>query len=229
MTDSSFVPYVFSRRTRRRCGRERRSSYRRTSSRCLGSSRSARSSFRSKAPIPLCQDFHPDNAHALVFCPESIVGTRGVTVHQSLPIAFILHEYFELPEIARFPVAQIGFLDHGGSDNPPTQFGPVCESDADIENAFLECMVSPMHDLAMDTWVLLAVDNSRGDSLTGDFRFVIGWNPALASAWCRFVNRWLVAVTDSRVLLCAFSSSFEASSPVRFCSLPALLRSASRR
>jgi hypothetical protein len=51
-------------------------------------------------------------------------------VHQSLLIAFILHEYFELAEIARFPVAQIGFLNHGGSNNPPTQFGPVCESDA---------------------------------------------------------------------------------------------------
>ena len=32
MTDSIFVPYLFSRRTRRRCGRERRSSYRKTSS-----------------------------------------------------------------------------------------------------------------------------------------------------------------------------------------------------
>jgi hypothetical protein len=95
-----------------------------------------------------------------VLCPESIVGARNVTVHQSLPIAFILHEYLELSEIASLPVAQIGFLNRGGTDNPPTQFGPVCESDAYIENAFLECMVAPIHDLAIDTGVLFAMDNS---------------------------------------------------------------------
>ena len=53
----------------------------------------------------------------------------------------------------------MGFLNYSGSDNPPTQFSSVCESDAYIENAFLECVVGPIHDLAMDTGVLLAVDN----------------------------------------------------------------------
>jgi hypothetical protein len=80
-------------------------------------------------------------------------------VHQSLPIAFVLREHSELSEIARFPVAQISLLNYGGSNNPSTQFGPICESDAYIENAFLKRMIGPIHHLAMDTGVLLAVDN----------------------------------------------------------------------
>jgi hypothetical protein len=95
-----------------------------------------------------------------MLCPKRVVSTSNIAVHRSLFVAFVLREYSQLPEIACFPVGQIGFLNHGGTDNPPTQFGPVCESDADTENAFLECMVGPIHNLAMDTGVPLAVDNS---------------------------------------------------------------------
>jgi hypothetical protein len=88
--------------------------------------------------------------------PKSVVITCDFAVHQSLPIAFVLREDFEQSEIARFPVAQIGFLNHYGRADSPAELGFVHKPNPYIKNAFLECVIDPIHDLAMDARVLSA-------------------------------------------------------------------------
>jgi len=64
--------------------------------------------------------------------PKSVVAACDVSLHLSLPVAFALREYSKLSEIVRFPVAQIDFL---------------------------EFVIDPIHELAMDTRVLFAMHN----------------------------------------------------------------------
>jgi hypothetical protein len=97
-------------------------------------------------------------------------------------IAFALRKYRKLFEISRFPVAQVGFLDHQRRADSPTQLGLVRESDVEIKHMVLEYMIDPIHGLAMDTGILFAAHDVRGGSFTRDLRFVIGDFPPLALA-----------------------------------------------
>ncbi len=71
-------------------------------------------------------------------------------------VAFVLDEYCQLLEVPGFPVAQIGFQNHMGRLENPTQLGLVGKPDTHIEHSFLKDVLGPVHDLASHAGVLLA-------------------------------------------------------------------------
>jgi hypothetical protein len=64
--------------------------------------------------------------------PNGVVRPRKVALHSRRLTPFALGLYRKLLEIARIPVAQIGFLNDDGRADSPAQFGFVRESDVEI-------------------------------------------------------------------------------------------------
>jgi hypothetical protein len=96
----------------------------------------------------------------------------NLTTLPLLASAFVLNKNADLAEVSGFPVTQIGFLKHGGTGDAPAEFGVVGESDANVENAFLEGVVCPLDDLPLDAVILLALHHfARRQFWAGHFSF----------------------------------------------------------
>jgi hypothetical protein len=71
------------------------------------------------------------------------------------PVNFVLGIDPQLFTVARFPVAQIGFPEYVGRLQRPAQFRLVRETHPHVHYPFLENVFGPIHDLAVDSGILL--------------------------------------------------------------------------
>jgi hypothetical protein len=65
------------------------------------------------------------------------------------PVSLVSNEDAKLLEIARFPVAKVGFLDCHARGNPPAKLGLVGKPNVEIQKSFLEFVFDPVHDFPM--------------------------------------------------------------------------------
>jgi hypothetical protein len=71
------------------------------------------------------------------------------------PTDFVLRVQLHLFEVPRFPVGEVGFHNHVRRLQRPAQLSLVREAHAHVQHPFLEDVLGPVHDLAVDAGILL--------------------------------------------------------------------------
>jgi hypothetical protein len=86
--------------------------------------------------------------------PKSAEARAMVSYTDHSQSFFVVCEYFELFEIARFPIALVCFPNHVGRLERPTQASFVREAHPDIRYAFLENIFDPIQNLSPNAGIL---------------------------------------------------------------------------
>jgi hypothetical protein len=60
----------------------------------------------------------------------------------------------KLFEVARFPVAEVTFLNRHASGNPPAKFRLVKEPHVDVKETLFKFVLNPVHDFPVQTTIL---------------------------------------------------------------------------
>jgi hypothetical protein len=64
------------------------------------------------------------------------------------PVSVVPNEDPELFKVTRFPIADVGPLNRHPCGDPPAEFGFICESNMQKEDAFLKLVLDSIHNLA---------------------------------------------------------------------------------
>jgi hypothetical protein len=64
------------------------------------------------------------------------------------PVSVVPNEDPELFKVTCFPIADVGPLNRHPCGDPPAEFGFICESNMQKEDAFLKLVLDSIHNLA---------------------------------------------------------------------------------
>jgi hypothetical protein len=98
--------------------------------------------------VILGQDFDARGADAIMLVLETIVSPSDIPVHHMLLSRSFFTNTRSCSKSPDFPVAEVSFLNRHASCYPPAEFRLVHKSNVDIQEAFLELVLDPLHDFA---------------------------------------------------------------------------------